>query len=507
MPDITLNEFSGSCFEEVLEQLSKAICPLYYNNKTKDYLKSYITPKCTKVQIEFPYYDLEYLSSVYSYYIKATKPTTRECYRMHFYMPIKGKSENEYMGYIILRSTPQLHIGRIQADPRLFLKDTAFLITQNYESNIMGLSYYINCFQFLKQDPEVAMCAQVATWAVVEHATRFNRNVISRKIAEITDMTWTFSERKIPAKGLTAQNIMEVLTSSGLFPIVIGNTRNAGFSEPIGELFRNEVLAYIESGIPVIGFNAENRHAICLIGHGKLLEFEDFNSEEFSKFFQLNQEYFLNNDGETISSNFILNNKFISNIIVNDDNYAPYLEMPLNLELRLNNSQETNGNDNIRISYSMSEMNGFIVPLSEKIYLSYHDVYKAASSYILSHRNDFPERAVVRIYLTESAKFKTYALDKITDNDILCNTICKLCMSMYVWCIEISSPENYKNSKVDCLFIFDSTRHSKEIEPWILIQTLSYIKHFDGESFSEAEHFGINPYVQYKCNLEGFHHA
>lgn len=508
MPDITLNKFVGNCFDEVLEKLSTKIDPVYFSSTTKDYLQRYITPKCKMVQIEYPYFDLEYLSSVYSYYIKATKPTKRECYRLHFYMDGKNKQEYQYLGYIVLRSTPQMHIGRIQAAPELFLKDSAYLITQEYESNIMGAKNIVKCFQFLKQDPEVAMCAQVATWAVVEHATRFNRNVISRKIAEITDMTWTFSERKIPAKGLTAQNIMEVLTSSGLFPIVIGNTRNVGLGISEEELFRNEVLAYIESGIPVIGFNAKNRHAVCLIGHGKLRKIDDFQGREFDNFFQLNQEHFTNNEGATIAGDFILNNKFITSIIVNDDNYAPYLEMPLNIELKLDNTKEASNNDKVRISYSMSEMNGFIVPLSEKIYLPYHDVYKTVSSFILSERQDFPKRAVVRIYLAESAKFKTHALEKIIDdNVVLSETICKLCMSMYVWCVEISSPEHYKESKVDCMFIYDSTRHSKEIEPWILIQTLSYIKHFDGENFSDPKPLKAIPYAQYKSNLEGFNYV
>lgn len=422
-------------------------------------------------------------------------------------MDDEGKID-KYLGYIVLRSTPQMHIGRIQAAPELFLKNFAYLITQEYESNILGTINSVKCFQFLKQDPEVAMCAQVATWAVVEHATRFNRNVISRKIAEITDMTWTFSERKIPAKGLTAQNIMEVLTSSGLFPIVIGNTRNIGLGVSIGDLYRNEVLAYIESGIPVIGFNAKNRHAVCLIGHGKLKKIDDFTDEEFVNFFKLNQEYFTDKEETTIASKFILNSKFITSIIVNDDNYAPYLEMPFDIELKANNSGEEDSSDKVRISYSMSDMSGFIVPLSEKIYLPYHDVYKTASSFILSNRDDFPPEAVVRIFLAESSKFKTHALEKITDdNETLSNTICKLCMSMYVWCVEISSPKHYKESMVDCIFIYDSTRHSKEIAPWILVQTLSYIQHFNGEIFSKPEPLAAKPYVQYKSNLEGFSHV
>lgn len=66
MPDIELNEFTGNCFEEVLKKLSPKINPVYYNDGTRSYLKRYITPKCKMVQVEFPYFDLEYLSSVYS---------------------------------------------------------------------------------------------------------------------------------------------------------------------------------------------------------------------------------------------------------------------------------------------------------------------------------------------------------------------------------------------------------------------------------------------------------
>lgn len=488
MPDIKLSKVSGSNFKEILDNLSCSIDSLYFDDEAKLYFESYISSRCTDVYVEYPYYDIEYLSSVYSYYVKATKPVRRECYRLHFYI------QDDYMGYIVLRPTPQMHIGRIQADPKLFLRKKAYLITQEYKSNILGEENIVKCFQFLKQDPEVAMCAQVATWAVVEHATRFNRNVISRKIAEITDMTWTFPERKIPAKGLTAQNIMEVLTSAGLFPIILGNTHSG--------IYKNEVLAYIESGIPVIGFIKNERHAVCLIGHGEVRKFTK--ESEFERFCVQNQELFKDKHGHILESNIILNNKFIDKVIVNDDNYAPYLEMPLDLELK---GKDPNALGKVsgekRISYTMAGMDGFVIPLSEKIYLSYQDVYKTASSYILSKRNDFPGSVVMRIYLAESAAFKAHALKNISDYN-LSDTICKLSMSMYIWCVELSTPENYQRDMVDSIFVYDSTRHSKDTQPWILVQTLSQIEHFDGEKFSDPISVKVAPYSQYRCNLEGF---
>lgn len=488
MPDIKISNVAGMDFGKILDQLANAIDPLFFDQNTSDYLKEYINPQCTDVTIEFPYYDLEYLSSVYTYYVKATKPTKRECYRLHFYI------KDDYMGYIVLRPTPQMHIGRIQASPRLFLRNKAFLITQEYRSSILGDEKFVNCFQFMKQDPEVAMCAQVATWAVVEHGTRSNKNVICRKIAEITDMTWTFPERKIPAKGLTAQNIMEVLTSSGLFPVALGNTNSS--------IDKNEVLAYLESGIPIIGFIRRDRHAVCLVGHGRLAEFS--NEEQMQEFCIQNQEMFTNQNGEVIKSNFVLSSRFIDRVIVNDDNYAPYLEMPLDIQLKSNKRDSKEKKyGSTRISYSMAKMDGFIIPLSEKIYLSYQDVYKTATSYILSNRSDFPELMVMRIFLSDSPSFKAHALNNISDV-LLSETICKLCMSMYVWCVELSTPNSYMQGKVDCMFIYDSTRHSRDLKPWLLVQTLSAITHFNGEEFSDPEQAQISAYNQFRSNLEEY---
>lgn len=479
LSDILLYNIEGENFSDVLEKLPSYIDPNYWEDESSNYLKQYITSACKRVIVEFPYLDWEYLSSVYSYYIKATKPAKRECYRLHFYIG------EDYCGYIILRPTPQMHIGRIQASPYLFIEDKAYIITSTYSSNVVGVKNDTQCFQFITQDPEIAMCAQVATWAIVEHAAKLGRNVVRRKIAEITDSTWTFPERKIPAKGLTPKNIMEVLTSVGLYPIILGTTYD--------KINKNEILAYIESGIPVIGLLENENHAVCLIGHGKV---QNIPEEAFEFFCNSNAEVFAT---ETPQCRLIMSHKFIQDLIVNDDNYAPYMKLSCSLPL---SSKSELGSDEY-VAYTLENINSFIVPLSEKIYISYEEVYKTAIAYVHSHLTEFSNTMVVRTYLAESAMFKTHALENI-ESEKLSKTIRHLPMSTYVWCIELSEPENYKKGLVDYIFIYDSTRHSKEIKPWILIQSKIRIVHFNGEEFLSDLEAEVKPYKQYKCNLEEF---
>lgn len=480
MSDIMLYDIVGENFSQVVDKLPDYIGSCYWDDESAIYLRRYITTACKRVIIEYPYFDWEYLSSVYSYYIKATKPAKRECYRLHFYIG------DEYCGYIVLRPTPQMHIGRIQASPQLFIEDNAYIITNTYASNILGVRSEVKCFQFITQDPEIAMCAQVATWAIVEHAAQLGRNVVRRKIAEITDATWTFPERKIPAKGLTPRNIMEVLTSVGLYPIILEATYD--------KINRNEVLAYIESGIPVIGLLSNENHAVCLIGH---CEMKKVPKNELNSFCLFNSEIVCE---KTQSCQVVLNHKFISDLIVNDDNYAPYMKLSCSLPL-VAVGDDTPSDE--YVAYTFENIDSFIIPLSEKIYISYEEVYKTAIAYIQSHLNDFSHVMVMRIYLSKSSLFKSHALDNI-ENDKLSNTIRRLNMSTYIWCIELSCPEQYIEGYVNYLLIYDSTRHSKELEPWILIQSKNCIVHFDGEHFVIDSDINVPPYRQYRSNLEAF---
>lgn len=430
----------------------KWISHTHIDNNTLCFFDDYLSKNIECIVVEYPYSDKEYLSSVYAYYIKATKPTIKECYRLHFYM------DGQYMGYIVLRPTPYSHIGRIQMHPKCFIKGRAYISTYNVYSNVVGEEEAVPSFSFTKQDPEVAMCAQVTLWAVLEYFFSIGLGVNRIKIADVTNNTMSFLERKIPAKGLTANNIMEVLNVAGLYPILKS-------SMEMSSVIDDEIFAYLDSGLPVIGLNSSENHAICLIGHSG---FQDIDIET------IHEEF----DDDNQTPKIIMACNTVSNYIANDDNFAPYQFLARKCTLTSDGF----------LSYTATQIDTYIIPLAEKMFITYENVYQATFDYLNSPKNanKFPSTSIVRIFLTRSNRFKSNAKEKIYDND-LCSLICHLNMSTYIWCVEISSVSSFKEEKVDCLLLFDSTRHSNDLQPWLLIKDLDSVSYFNGESFSKID--------------------
>ena len=463
---------------ETVSQKKKWISSTHINIATLDFLDKYISSKVNQIVIEFPYSDKEYLSTVYAYYIKATKPAIKECYRLHFYI------DDEYMGYIVLRPTPYSHIGRIQMSPIAFLKDKAWVATCSILSNVVGSEQGIENFSFTKQDPEIAMCAQVTIWSVLEYFFNIGLSGNRMKVADVTNNTLTFLEKKIPAKGLTANHIMEVLNNAGLYPILKSSIDFASINTD------GEIFSYLESGIPVIGLNSAENHAVCLIGH---TEFQHIDVKSLDAY--VVNLYDDSNELSDPNFKIIIADKLVSNYVVNDDNFAPYQFLARKCTLTSTGY----------LPYTATKLDTFIVPLSEKMYITYENVYQFVMDYLSDSRyqNSFPNTSVVRIFLTLSNKFKSSVYDKIYDNDFF-SLICHLNMSTYIWCVEVSSVSSFNQGKVECLFIFDSTRHSNDRQPWLLIKDLKSVSFYDGESFSS---FDLNENIsmdRYNGNLEEY---
>ena len=77
-------------------------------------------------------------------------------------------------------------------------------------------------------------------------------------------------------------------------------------------------------------------------------------------------------------------------------------------------------------------------------------------------------------------------------------------MSKFVWCIDLSEMEEYKNKKVSGKIIIDSTAGTKETEPWILIHNKEQIRYYDvcQDSSNEIKGLQIQPYTEYVHNLD-----
>ncbi len=95
-------------------------------------LKDRIGTKVTRLLIEYPYYDSDYLSTYYLFYSKKHNPYEKKCYRLHFL------KDNTYLGYITLRPTVDgTQVGRSYVHPSLTLDQTAHMLCSKFVSNIL----------------------------------------------------------------------------------------------------------------------------------------------------------------------------------------------------------------------------------------------------------------------------------------------------------------------------------------------------------------------------------
>ena len=117
-----------------------------YIKKWIEALRYKIGLKCIGVLLEYPYYDSEYLSSYYQYYIKKFNVYGKESCRIHFIL------DKQYGGYITV--SPTIHhsnISKSYLSPELFLESTSFLMLSEFKANVLGGDKRINAFPWMNQ--------------------------------------------------------------------------------------------------------------------------------------------------------------------------------------------------------------------------------------------------------------------------------------------------------------------------------------------------------------------
>ena len=70
--------------------------------------------------------------------------------------------------------------------------------------------------------------------------------------------------RKTPSNGLTPVQIADLFQEYGFSPIIRGGIKEENSK------FLDEIMAYIESGIPIVGFISPKQHAVSIVGHGRI---------------------------------------------------------------------------------------------------------------------------------------------------------------------------------------------------------------------------------------------
>jgi hypothetical protein len=245
--------------------------------------------------------------------------------------------------------------------------------------------------------------------------------------------------RLIPSKGLTIYQLSEMFSHFGFYPEIYfrGNMPDPG-------IFYRVLYYYIESGIPVVAGLLDKGHAISLFGH-----VSDYSIAL-----------------PTASPGHSAD--YVQGWIANDDNHMPYQVVPKD-GLPANRFAHSSG-------YKMSDIDAFVVPLYEKIYLSAEHIEKLAAA-VLNHGQYglsrlspgiAPQDLVVRIFLTSSKSYKCFRHSNPIPNQ-LDQLYLQLPMPKFVWVCEISTKSLYPTHKVLGEILWDATANHNDPYAFLVI--------------------------------------
>lgn len=439
------------------------------NKEVIDCLKKYVGMKCDTIKVEYPYYDSDYLSTYYGHYSQKFRNYKKSCCRLHF------EKNEDYYGYITLRPTiKDTKLGKSYLSPKLLVESDAYLMLSKYSAHIYGQTFEIECFPWKRQQTDISICAHTATWTVIRYFGNKYKNYADTTIGSIVDKVENDWGRKTPSLGLNPVQISDVFKQYGLSPLILGGEKRTDYS------LIDEIVAYVESGLPMVGFLAVPKHAISIMGHGKI-------NYELLENQQMVEEI---TDKET---GLIPHARLIESLYVMDDRFFPYMEMPVGLPTKESG-----------LDYGLNQLYYAVVPLYSRMQLAYSDVYSRLTTWIKAGELNWEEKKVCRIYITSanSLKRETFLCDSMAEE--LKEIILTLSMPKFIWCVDLAGIDNYKHHLTSGRIIIDTTSASWDSESWILrhdseiIQYRDFDKNPDVILEKKAE---IEPYEMYKNNL------
>jgi len=385
--------------------------------------------------------------------------------------------EKHYIGFTVIRPNRVNPIGRTILNPKLLNCVKGYVCMAEYPVHILGAELMARGFPYISQDSDVTVCAHAACWMIFRYfSQRYNRYSEIWPY-ELTQLTKDISRgRLVPSKGLTAWQVTEMFSRFGFYPEIYIRTKQNS------KIFDLILYQYVESGLPVVAGLNKHRHAITIIGH--ISDFENIRPEMSATSYD-----------------------YLTGFIVNDDNHMPYHA------IRKSGPQP----DGYWSEYKVKDIDSFIVPLYEKIYLSAEHANKLSLEILLSPFFGVNARSkvvkmdqlITRTFLTSSKSYKKIRREKEVPFKIS-KVYCELEMPKFIWICEISTPELYSGKKIIGEIIFDATANLNDRFAFLSIHYPDFLllndRNFltdDPKRFSihAVKTDSLNPYHCYVNNL------
>jgi hypothetical protein len=407
-------------FDRNFDEIQK-VADHYMPDLIKDELEAGIADSIEQIVLEFPYIDKDFRDTYYNDFSKRFEDISKDSIRLHLFYKKDQHTQDNYAGFLTLRDTKVFTIGRSYISPRALKNfEGGFYCLAEYPVLFKGKELTVEAFPWMQQDGNVSICAHIAAWSVIRYFSQKYPFYPEKTLHEIT--VHDSPTRRIPSKGATVEQIAQILQKNRFDPEIY--IRQISPDEQIysPEEFTRLIYTFVESGIPYIAGLREKRHAIAVIGHGKLSEVKKVFSE-----------------GQGIVDSYEL----MESVIVSDDNHLPY-------------GKAYNYENERHIKFD--DIDILVVPFYQKMYLDVNFLYDrllpSLENNIIAIEKG--KTLIRRVFITSSRSFKRKIFAESNDQiyrDIHTN----LQMPKFIWVAEYSTIDEYNNNKISRRIIFDAT--------------------------------------------------
>lgn len=445
-------------------------------------LFEYLKNDVKSVVVEKEYIDKDYRDTFSNFYSKKFSSYPSSTTRIHFFRSEVNPDElfslethsREYIGFSVIRPTQINSIGRTIFDPSKVNEIQGVICRTEYRVHLFGTELIINGFPYISQDTDVTICAHAATWMVFRYYSERYKAYREIYPFQISQLSSDVSRgRLVPSKGLTAFQITEIFSNYGFYPEVY-------LKEYYTDNFYRLLYYYIESGIPIVACLRQKMHALTIIGH-----ISDYN--------------------RPVKEN---SEEFLTGYVLNDDNYLPY-------QLAMRPGLTSKGHAS---PFHIDDIDGFIVPLYEKMYLSAEHIETLVSAILQSPNLGINSRSklvkydnlIKRIFLTSSNSYKAFRKRNPIPFELQ-KFYLQMPMSKFLWVCELSTIDIYKNKKIIGEILFDATSNHWDRFCFLAIHYPDAIILNDRNKFGDKpdrfEYYDLpsdksSPYAMYENNLK-----
>lgn len=262
------------------------------------------------VVIEKDYVSRDYLSDYTSYYATCYEDYKKKCTRLHFFTSkreellslfkekfynslVEGALKNrehqdfwteDYLGYIVIKPIPYRFMGftllkhyNFKTGANHYKDSRDYWGVKHYKIHLFGNELEIQSLAFQEQDRNVAACATISIWCMLQRAAE-DYFVILKSPSEITGdagLTHHDGNRQFPNSGLSVPAMCNAIAKNGMVTIVRWfKDYEKGFD--FNGYLRKLIHAYSTIKIPLIlvlrvpGIgNKMFGHAVTISGHKK----------------------------------------------------------------------------------------------------------------------------------------------------------------------------------------------------------------------------------------------